>query len=140
MKRFLVGVLALSLASSGCSIAFLDKPRVTPDNKAECDSSYKYPLIDGAVGVVGISTPFIMEALRDRRASNPNFLLYIPLWGAGVAGVISAIVGRSRVGRCRDLKDSMAATVVAPPAPAAPQPTDQPPTQPPVGPPPPPGP
>ncbi|HSD85955.1 MAG TPA: hypothetical protein VLB44_00515 [Kofleriaceae bacterium] len=137
MKRFLAGALALSLASSGCSIAFLDKPRVTPDNKAECDSSYKYPLIDTAVGVVGISAPFIIDSFRDRRASNPPFLLYIPLWGAGVAGVISAIIGRSRVGRCRDLKESMAATAVTPPAPAAPQPTDPSTTQPPVGPPPP---
>ena len=121
MKRLLVGVLSLAVFSSGCSIAFLDKARVTPDNKVECDSTMKYPLIDAAVAVVGISTPFILEAMRDRSKDNPNFLIYVPLWATGVGTAISAVIGRSRVSRCRDLKDSVQATqqpAAQPPAPA----------------------
>jgi hypothetical protein len=120
MKRLLVAVLSLAMFSSGCSIAFLEKPRVTPDNKVECDSTMKYPLIDGVVGIAGIATPFILD--RTALKGDPNFLLYIPLWAVGLGTAISAVVGYKRVGRCSDLKDSVGATQTPPPAPAAPAP------------------
>ena len=108
------------MLSSGCSIAFLEKPRVTPDNKVECDSTKKMPLIDTAVAVVGVSTPFIIEYTRDRREDAPNFLIYAGLWATGLATAISAVVGYKRVGRCSDLKDSVAATANMPAQPPAP--------------------
>jgi hypothetical protein len=120
MKSLVVALTSVAMLSSGCSIAFLDKARVTPDNKVECDSTMKMPLIDGAVAVVGISTPFILEALRDRSKDNPNFLIYVPLWVTGVGTAISAVIGRSKVNRCRSLKESVAATSNVPAQPAAP--------------------
>jgi hypothetical protein len=123
MKTVLVAVTSLAMLSSGCSIAFLEKPRVTPDNKVECDSTMKFPLIDGVVGVVGISTPFLLEYMRNHGtidADSPPYFIYVPLWVAGVGGAISAIVGYKRVGRCSDLKDSVAATANVPAQPPAP--------------------
>jgi hypothetical protein len=117
MKRLLVGVTTLAMISSGCSIALLEKPRVTPQNTVECDSTMKLPLIDGVVGVVGVSTPFIVEYMRIHDTidlDSPPFLLYVPLWVAGAAGVISAVVGYKRVGRCNKLKDSISATATPP--------------------------
>ena len=121
MKRLVAGVAALGVAfSSGCSIAFLEKPRVTPDNKVECDSTMKFPLIDGVVGIAGITTPFILD--RTALKGEPNFLLYIPMWAVGLGTAISAVVGYKRVGRCSDLKDSVAATSNVAPQPPAPMP------------------
>src|SRR5687768_12014931 len=104
MKRLLVGVTTLAMISSGCSIAFLEKPRVTPQNTVECDSTMKFPLVDGVVGVVGITTPFVLEYLRTKKdvidLDSPPFLLYVPLWVTGAATAISAVVGYKRVGRC----------------------------------------
>jgi hypothetical protein len=125
MKRLVAGVAALGMISSGCSIAFLEKPRVTPDNKVECDSTMKFPLIDGVVGVVGISTPFLLEYMRTHGSidrDSPPYFIYLPLWVAGVGGAISAVVGYKRVGRCSDLKDSVAATANVPAQPPAPAP------------------
>ena len=128
MKRLLVGVTTLAMMTSGCSIAFLEKPRVTPQNTVECDSTMKFPLLDGVVGVVGVSTPFIVEYMRIHDTidlDSPPFLLYVPLWVAGAAGVISAVVGYKRVGRCNRLKDSVGATTPqAAPQPAAPMSPD----------------
>ena len=121
MKRLLVGVTTLAMVSSGCSIAFLEKPRVTPQNTVECDSTMKFPLIDGLVGVAGITTPFILD--RTALRGEPNFLLYIPMWATGLAATISAVVGYKRVGRCNSLKDSLSATT---PAPAPPTPAPAP--------------
>ena len=105
MKRAVA--LATAILLSGCSVLFVEKVRVTGDH-VSCTDSYTYPLVDGAVGVVGIATPFILEALRDRRASNPNFALYIPLWTAGVIGAVSSVVGMTRVRHCRRVRPAAA--------------------------------
>lgn len=101
MKR--AAAVAMAILLSGCSILFVEKVRVTGDH-VSCTDSYTYPLVDGAAGVAGIATPFILEALRDRRASNPKFALYVPLWTAGVIDAVSSIVGMARVRHCRRVR------------------------------------
>lgn len=98
MKRM---VALVALATSGCSLVFVEKPHVEA-GKVTCTESMKFPAIDAVVGVVGIATPFILEATRDRSVDNPNWPVYVGLWGAGVIGAISAVVGYRKVHRCRE--------------------------------------
>lgn len=113
MRLMLVAVVAASLLASGCSFVFVQSPHVV-EGKVECTREFTLPLVDAAVGVTGIVTPFILEQLRDRSVDDPNMVLYVGMWAAGVAGAVSSIVGITKVKRCRR-------TVSAPtPAPAAP--------------------
>ena len=106
MKRFAV---VLAVASSACSLVFVEKVHVNA-GKVECTESRKFPLIDAAVGVVGIVTPFLLEAMRDRAVDDVNWPLNIGLWGAGAAGAISSVIGFRRVGRCRREQEAAALT------------------------------
>jgi hypothetical protein len=124
-----VSVLALAcvfLASSSCSFVFVDSPHVTPAGQVECTSERTMPLVDALVGVTGIVAPFVKESLRDRQTENPNLLLDIGIWAAGLGYTISAIWGISKVKRCRRLRASMELSKPTPviepsgPAPVAP--------------------
>jgi len=123
MQRLLAAFTSLAMLSSGCSIAFLEKPRVTPDNKVECESSYVKPMIDTAVAVVATPTPLVYDKYRDRTGPAPSILIPIAIWGVALGAAISAVVGYKRVGRCRHLKESVTATTTPPPAVMAPAPT-----------------
>ena len=111
-----LGVLALAVVFSGCSVLFVENVHTT-GGKVECTESMQLPLVDAAVGVVGLATPFILEAMRDRRVDNPNWPLYVGLWGAGAVGAVSSVIGVKKVKRCR--REREAATLTAP-APATP--------------------
>lgn len=99
MRLMLVALVAASLLSSGCSFVFVQSPHVV-EGKVECTREFTLPLVDAAVGVTAAATPFLLEELRDRTDS-VNLPLYYGLWAVGVAGVISSIIGITKVKRCR---------------------------------------
>ncbi|HEY5921834.1 MAG TPA: hypothetical protein VIV11_09205 [Kofleriaceae bacterium] len=122
-----------ALLTSGCSILLVDKPTINA-GKVECTREMTFPVVDGAIAVTSIATPFIYELwIRDRSTQDPQLALSAVLWGAGLATAISAVIGYSRVGRCRRLMKSIelttpAPTPSAPMAPPPPPPTEPPPT------------
>lgn len=98
MRFMLVALVAASVLTSGCSFVFVQSPHVV-EGKVQCTHELTYPIIDAAVGVTGVLTPFILD--RTVLRGEPNFLLYIPMWAAGLAASISAVSGVSKVKRCR---------------------------------------
>ena len=132
MRSALVLVLVAAVSTSGCSILFVDKPTLN-GGKVECTREMTFPLVDGAVAVTSIAAPFIYELyIRDRSTQSPQTALSAVVWGAGVAAAISAVIGYSRVSRCRRLVKSIELTTPppTPPAPMAPPPPAEPPPAP----------
>lgn len=100
MKRALALAMAVLVTSTGCSIAFVEGPHVV-EGKVTCTQEMTMPLVDAAVSVVSIATPFIFEAARDRSTMDPQIGLSVALWGVGLATAISAVIGVQKVKRCR---------------------------------------
>jgi hypothetical protein len=100
MKRTLALVMAVLVTSAGCGVVFVEGPHVV-EAKVTCTQEFTLPLVDVAVAVVGIATPFVIEETRDRSKDAPPMAFNIALWGVGLAAAISSVIGIQKVKRCR---------------------------------------
>jgi hypothetical protein len=98
MKRSLALVMAVLVTSAGCGVVFVEGPHVV-EAKVTCTQDFTLPLVDVAVAVVGIATPFILDATA--LDGKPNFVVYSGMWITGVAAAISSVIGIQKVKRCR---------------------------------------
>ncbi len=92
--------VVLMLATSGCSVVFVDGPTLVGD-KVVCTESMTLPLVDGAVAAVGLATPVILESMRNRGIDDANIPLYVGVAAVGAAALVSTVIGVTKVRRCR---------------------------------------
>jgi len=89
--------MAVVVSSAGCGVLFVEGPHVV-EAKVTCTQEFTLPLVDAAVAVVGIATPFILQSTL--RSDSYN-VLYVGLGVTGVAAAISSAIGIQKVKRCR---------------------------------------
>ena len=107
-RRQLVGLvllLELGVATSGCSVLFVDGPPPRPRRPDfDCSSTYGVPALDTAIALLGLGFLAMRgSAITNGLSPHDGFLL-----GFSVTFAVSAIDGYQQVYSCREALDEAA--------------------------------
>lgn len=104
-----VAVVVIALIVPACSLFMVDGPPATPTADAPpCTRSYAIPIVDAvlAAGSIagGVAVGYPGAKADGRTEETIRAAVFAPpLLALGVTYVVSALVGRARVGRCAGL-------------------------------------